>query len=130
MTKLILDGQFVEELLFLYPTLTKVMQDILKIWPVEDLIVTSIWRSEEENKAAGAKTRIHVVGPPYRAIDLRVTNLGEGFQVQAEEIADTINAIWQYDPGRPSLNVVHAKVHGTGPHCHCQVHPNTVRVST
>ncbi len=127
MTQLILNGRQGREILFLHPKLQEVLIDILTIWPVEECVVTSIHRTEKENKAAGARTRIHVVGPPYRAIDLRITNLGNSFQVQAEEIADTINAIWQYDPTRENLNVFYVKPHGSGPHGHCQVHPNTVR---
>ena len=76
MTKLILSGRQGAEILQLHPQLQKVLIDILFIWPVEDCFITSIWRSSQENLDAKAKTKIHVVGPPYRAIDLRVSNLG------------------------------------------------------
>ncbi len=129
MPKLILSGRMGCEILDLHPKLNKILKDILSIWPAEDCVVTSIWRSADENKAAKAKSKIHVVGPPYRAVDLRITNLGAAYQTEAEEIADTINMIWAYDPDRPNYKVVYAKVHGTGPHMHCQVHPNTTRVT-
>lgn len=129
MTNLIVNGRQARELLRLNRKLQRILGEILDIWPVDDCVITCIWRSEEENEAAGAVSKIHVVGPPYRAIDLRITNLGVDYQVPAEEIADTINAIWTYDPTRLTKQVLYAKPHGTGPHIHCQVHPKTVRIN-
>jgi hypothetical protein len=129
MVEIILTGRQGREILELDPNLRKIFLDLLIMWPEEELAVTSIHRTEEENKAAMAKSRIHVVGPPYRAMDIRVRNLGIQFQEKAEDLAKRLNALWQYDPERPTKPVAYAKPHGTGSHLHCQSHPRTVRRS-
>lgn len=129
MTEVILTGRLGREILDLDDNLREILKDLLIMWPAPQLAVTSIHRTEEENKAAMAKSIIHVVGPPYRAIDIRVRNLGEFFQDQAESLAKRLNMLWQYDPTRPNKPVAYAKTHGTGPHIHLQSHPRTVRRS-
>ncbi len=101
------------------PKLQAILVWVTGQWPPADLELTSIHRTNEENQAAGAETEIHVAGPPFRAIDLRAT------QEAAEAIAARVNARWEYDPTRPTMVVAYAKPHGTGPHCHLQVHPRT-----
>ncbi len=90
------------------------------VWPPTDLIVGDIHRTEAENQAAEAKTPIHVVGPPYRAIDVRVINL-ENPQASADAIGARINARYVYDLSRPTMVVAYTVPHGTGPHVHLQV---------
>jgi len=70
---------------------------------------------------------IHVVGPPYRALDGRITNIGDRYQELAEEVADRINRYFIYDGSRPEKRVALAYPHGNGPHIHHQVHPSTKR---
>jgi len=88
------------------------------------VIVTSVHRSKEQNDLAGAKSLIHVVGPPYRAMDISLRGLTGG-QEKAEAICELLNDLWVYDYTRPTKPVAYAKPHGTGPHIHLQVHPNT-----
>lgn len=62
---------------------------------------------------------------PVRAIDLRSwCYVSEGM---AYKIRNWINAVWQYDPARPYLNVAIIHDVGKGIHFHIQVHPNTCR---
>ena len=114
--------------------------------------ITSIYRTPEEEDAIEAKigkktSRIHTVGPPYRAIDVTIAKMGkrppaaglktfgkppaptarESAQEAAEKAASKLNAIWCYNPGYPGMRVAVPDVHGTGPHIHLQVHENTVR---
>ncbi len=89
------------------------------------MLIGDIHRTPEENAAAGAKTQIHVEGPPYRAIDIRVTNLTGDPQAAADSLGAIINAKYEYDPTRPAMVVAYTVPHGTGPHCHLQVHPLT-----
>jgi hypothetical protein len=84
--------------------------------------IVCIWRTEQENEADGAKTTIHCQPAPYRAVDVGAREFD---QTKINEAAAAINALWQYDPARPELLVCFAQPHGTGPHFHCQVHPNT-----
>ncbi len=95
------------------------------IWTPTDMLIGDIHRSKEENDAAGAKTPIHVVGPPYRAIDVRVLNLGRDPQAAADALGARINARYVYDPTRPEMVVAYTVPHGTGPHLHLQVNPRT-----
>ena len=99
------------------------------IWP-EDLgpmEISSVYRTEEENTAAGAKTKIHCT-VPHRALDLAGVGIP---QARMDAIADQAKQHWTYDPSRShlKLSVVYAKPHGTGPHFHLQVHPNTIRIA-
>ena len=118
------------EFVSLDENLKSIFMETVECWPEsEDLVVTCIHRSYAEDDAIGG-SGIHAVGPPYRAIDVRIGNLDADptqAQVKAEEVASTLNNRWAYDPGRLNLMVAVAKPHGTGPHLHLQVHPNTAR---
>jgi hypothetical protein len=59
---------------------------------------------------------------PVRAVDLR-SHIYE----DPEQIAQEINDAWQYDPGRPHMQVCVFHDTGEGPHFHIQTHPNTRR---
>ena len=104
--------------------LRQVVEDLMDVWPAKNMVITSIYRTPEEDAALGA-SGIHSCDP-HRAIDIRITNLSGG-QEKADEVAGVINSIWQYDPNRTNLKVAVSKLHGSGPHLHVQVHPNTIR---
>lgn len=96
------------------------------VWPDgEDLVIGDIHRTDEENVAAEAKTPIHVVGPPFRAIDVRVTQLPGDPQANADAIGAKIRDRYVYDPDRPTMVVAYTQPHGNGPHVHLQSHQNT-----
>lgn len=82
--------------------------------------VTCIFRTKEEDDALEG-TGIHTA---WRAIDIRTRNIDRD---AVQDLTDHINDNWIYDPKRPSLVVLYAKPHGSGPHAHFQVHPNTMR---
>jgi len=109
----------------LHPTLMKILEDLLAAWPGKSMVVTSIYRTREEDKALGG-SGVHAT-TPHRALDIRVRNLSGDFQAKADEVADVINAFWVYDTERPTKHVAISKVHGSGPHIHVQVHPRTQR---
>ncbi len=94
--------------------------------PSVRLWISSIHRTDVENKAAGAKSRIHVVGPPYRSVDGGWVDMT---QAEVDKVCDEVNSRYRYDPNRPRLNVAYGKQHGTGLHIHYQVHPNTIRIT-
>lgn len=112
------------EFILCHPMLQAILLYAADSWPPENMIVGDIYRTEEEEKAAGGKSGIHRQGPPYRAIDLRVRNL-ENPQQAAEAIAARVNAKYIYDPTRPEKVVAYAAPHGTGPHIHLQTCPRT-----
>jgi len=85
---------------------------------------TSIYRTPEENRKAEAKTAIHTL---WRAIDIGAIEVDRS-TIQA--ITDYVNNRWIYDPERPNLPVCYSAPHGSGPHCHYQVHKNTQRRTT
>lgn len=124
-TRICLKQSQLQNLSSLHPTLLRVLNDAMDCWPGKHMVITSIYRSKEEDKALGA-SGIHST-KPHRAIDIRVKNLVGDFQAKADEVADVINTIWAYDPSRPNLHVAIAKLHGSGPHLHLQVHPRTKR---
>jgi hypothetical protein len=103
-------------------TLQMILLDVAAVWPGGPMEVTSIYRTAEEEMAANGKTGIHCAGPPYRAIDFRITGIG---QVATDEVSAKINAKWQYDPARPQMVVAYSAPHGSGPHLHLQCHPST-----
>lgn len=111
--------------------LQRVLHEIGKDWPSRFMYLSRIWSTEDENEAAGARTLIHTVGPPYRAADVSGKNLTGGVDERWElcgAIAKRVNRRWAYDPNRPGrFSVAYAKPHGSGPHIHLQVHPNTRR---
>jgi hypothetical protein len=112
------------EMLSLDPNLLAIFSHLVNLWVDGTIEITSVHRTREQNKRAGAKTLIHVVGPPYRAMDISIRTLTGG-QEKAQAICDLLNDLWAYDPFRPDKPVAYCKPHGTGPHIHIQVHPNT-----
>lgn len=90
--------------------------------PTKPARVTCIFRTQAEEIAAGGKTGIHTLSPPYRAIDFGAR---EFTQAQIDAAAEKLNADWIYDPARPGKLVCFAAPHGDGPHFHLQVHPST-----
>lgn len=106
------------------------LRDALDSWPEAFARIVSIHRTDAENKAAGAKSEIHVVGPPYRALDLGAPLVPGGTPddrwAAVAAIAEPLNSLWVYDPSRPSMLCAYADPHGTGPHLHLQVHPATI----
>ena len=102
-----------------------------RTWPAKvPFVATDIRRTLQENRAAKAKTRIHVTpsGKRHRAVDARARTM---FESKAKEIARKINRLWIYDPTRPRLRVcfVHKDPRSGVLHFHFQVHPRTVRRS-
>lgn len=125
MTSITMTSKQLREFISIHPTLGKVFWTLLNLWPDEFLLVTSIARTWRQDKEIGG-SGVHASGPPWRAMDISIRTLTGG-QAKAETLAERINEIWAYDPNRPHLNVCVAKPHGTGPHIHLQVHPNTRR---
>ena len=127
----ILSGRLGQEVFYLHSTLLRIMAEtILPKWPKAELVVTSIHRTPAENTAAGAKSEIHVVGPPYRALDIRIRNLAdtlEESQHACETFCTEVNNEWVYDPARPKMVVAYGQVHGSGPHAHIQCCSATTR---
>jgi len=112
----------------LHPALTAVLRDLLPLWPKDTLRITSIYRTPGEDAALGA-SGIHTT-TPHRALDASITALGSTVEERwrrARAVATQLNALWVYDPNRPTLKVCVAQPHGTGPHLHVQVHPRTRR---
>ncbi len=85
-----------------------------------DLFVTCILRTREEDKELEG-SGIHCEG---RAIDIRTKDIDRD---AVQDLTDYLNDTWAYDPKRPRLVVAISKPHGSGPHLHIQVHPNTKR---
>ena len=106
----------------LHPTLEDVLQDLLHFWPTEiPFVITDIGRTHEEDDALNA-SGIHSAGPPWRALDFRTRTVADDL---ITSIAEDINDRWIYDPSRPGKKVLFHLPHGTGPHGHLQVHPET-----
>lgn len=80
--------------------------------------LTSIYRTPQEDAALDA-SGIHT---EWRAMDVRTRGRSAA---AVADVAHYANANWIYDPARPHLNVCVVEAHGTGPHAHFQVHPNT-----
>ena len=125
MVDVILSGRCGREVLSLADPLPRIITvSVIPRWPVGDMVITCIYRTEEEDDALGA-SGIHATIPP-RAIDIRIRNLAvdpQKAQEKADEIAAEVNKEWLYDPTRLRLKVAVAKQHGTGPHLHLQVFP-------
>lgn len=136
----------------LEPNLQAVFLDVLGFWPLKFMEVTRLISTPEEETAIRRRiaegkglddsdpdvlrkqtSGIHVVpwaGSKGRSGDVRVWPLGRpghSMREEMERIAGSVNGLWSYDPNRPGKLVVYAKPHGTGPHLHLQVHPNTIR---
>lgn len=98
----------------------------LDAWPIGQAVVTSLHRTAEEDARLGG-SGVHVAGPPWRAVDM----IGRGMGwPEYLEVAERLNADWVYNPTAPEKQVAVAQTHGTGPHLHLQVHPQTVRRET
>lgn len=82
--------------------------------------LTSIYRTEAEDAALNA-SGIHVY---WRAVDVRIKGRP---QTQIDAVANYINSRYVYNPDKPARKVCFKEAHGTGPHAHFQVHPNTKR---
>ena len=104
-------------------TLLDVFWDLLRIWPIDEIYIVSIDRTKKEDNDLGG-SGVHADGPPWRAIDVRITTLPD-YQLLADKLCENLNSRWVYDPGRPTMPVAYCRLHGTGPHIHLQVHPNT-----
>ena len=107
-------------------TLKQIFNDLMDIWPIDEIYITCIYRTPEEDKklhASGVHATI-----PHRAIDVRITTLPGDYQLLANKISNDLNARWSYDFTRPRLKVAYTKPHGTGPHIHLQVHYQTRRI--
>ncbi len=130
MTSLVLTPRTTREFPGCHPMLVEVILTALGIWETRYCFCGSIHRSVTENDRAGAKSTIHVVGPPYRAADLSGRNLARdvGARWKACQLrAAVLNKIFEYDHERPNIPVAYGDPHGSAPHCHLQVHPNTRR---
>ena len=82
--------------------------------------VTSILRTVKEDAELGG-TGVHCLG---RAIDIRTRGIAQEW---VDSVTARVNGIWTYDPERPDKPVAYVKQHGTGPHLHLQVHPQTTK---
>jgi len=113
------------EFLLCEPRLQGILVWLASQWPPAEMIVGNIYRTATEEAAAGGVSGIHMAGPPYRAIDVRVTNLPGDPQQAADNIGALVNAKYIYDPARPTKLVAFTQQHGSGPHVHLQVHAAT-----
>lgn len=137
MTNLCLTPRTAREWHAVHPMLVEVVTVALVIWQKPSCFCKSIYRSPAENRAAKAKSEIHVAGPPWRAADLSGRNLAVSTAEQWRECrlrADVLNKTFKYDYKRPTagrgggeIPVAYADPHGTAPHVHCQVHERTRR---
>lgn len=110
----------------LHPTLRELLDDfackaVAAAW--KKIVVTSIYRTVEENRAARATTLVHCQ-TPHRAIDIRIRDVPAAI---VASVGQSLVDEWEYDRRQPRLNVALWKLHGSGPHLHLQVHPNTRR---
>lgn len=111
------------------PILYNVFSDAVAIAPglQWDLRVTSLWRTkQEDDKLRGSG--IHVL---WRAIDWATGGVP---LATVQNMAILLTQRWMYDPARrdpitgaEAHPLCYTAGHGTGPHFHLQVHPNTVR---
>jgi hypothetical protein len=109
--------------------LQEILAYVVSIWPATDILIGDIHRTEEEELAANGKSGIHMTGPPYRAIDVKVHNLLGSGQEWADTLGAKVNARYIYDPARPAMVVAYTAPHGTGPHLHLQVCAGTTRTT-
>lgn len=113
----------------IHPKLEQVFFTLANLWPADTLKITSLNRTHMHDKVLGG-SGVHAVGPPWRAVDISIRTLDPNIanaQIEAERLTVVVNDIWVYDSTRPHLKVAIANPHGTGPHIHLQVHPNTKR---
>lgn len=127
-TRIVLSQRQAFELTQADHRLVDLLLDCAKAWPEPTMEVSCIGRTEDEEVAALAKTRVHSDGPPWRACDVRVRTLGPTDeytledQAQADMVCSRLNAAWSYDSARPHLQVAFGLMHGSGPHLHLQIH--------
>lgn len=120
------DSRLLREATTRHPILIDVMHDldlIAEKYGWNRVVVTSIFRTFAENRAAKAQTLIHCQ-TPHRAADLRIRDVNPDIVTR---VGTELNRRWLYSLIRPELNVALWKLHGTGPHLHVQVHPYTRR---
>lgn len=116
-----------------WPQVFPLLQEIVRwvhtqCWPIDKrFVITSIARTLAENARAGAKTLIHVVGPPWRAVDVSARDIE---QATVSMVAALVNRRWTYDPDRPKIPICYSDPHGTGPHLHFQVMPGKTQLSS
>ena len=109
----------------LRPPMRRVLQDAFAAWPYPICTIPdgSVYRPFAEEKAKG-RSGVHGTDDldhgGHRAVDIPTADWPI-----AAKIAVYVNARWVYDPSRPGKTVAYADAHGTAPHCHLQVHPNT-----
>jgi len=115
------------ELTRIWPVLSEVLHDALDAYPFDELFIPnhSIYRpfqAELQKSRSGYHGMDDLDNDGHRCIDIPTPT----WEI-AEDMAAVINPKWIYDPDRRLKLVAYAAKHGTGPHCHLQVHPNTVR---
>lgn len=127
---LVINGRNMYAFLESNSKLQQVLKDLLNIWPSTYMYITSLDRTKEEDERLNA-SGVHSDGPPWRAVDIRISNLATSSyedQLTATSLCDILNNKWEYDFDRPGrYNVAYCKPHGSGPHIHIQVHNNTRR---
>lgn len=87
------------------------MDAIAQLWGIEDLVITSIVRSDEST---------HNQQKPYRFVDVRSKNFPEK---RAQELRQIINLFYPYglnSKGKPTDTIIDLD-HGTEQHYHVQV---------
>lgn len=94
------------------PNLIHILEDFLDI--VDEAVITEAWRSG---------SGVHSV-LPCRGIILRSWMYTAD---ELNEIAETINALWTYDPGRLDLRCLVVVSDGKGYYIHIQSHPQTIK---
>lgn len=91
------------------------------------LVLTCVWRSKaEDRKLKGSG--IHCA---WRAVDWRTRDVPDGL---VRDLRRGLDERWVYDPtridpetGQSTYPLCYIRPHGTGPHFHLQVHPETSR---
>ena len=132
------------------PLLREILDDLAREWWGEILRLTDLGRTWAEEKAIRLKiarmkgldhedpsvlkkqtSGIHAAKSVrgWRAADVGVRSLGSGPErvARLQGAAERVNSLYQYDPRKPSRNVVAVYPHGTGPHAHVQVRHNSRR---
>jgi len=113
-----------EEFLSIHPMTLAIMDFASeKAWDLSKdfLFLTSIVR---EQKITPNDTH-YLQPPPYRFVDAAI--LRKGGIEKTEELRTEINSHYCYDPKRMELDVIPILDHGTAPHLHFQVCPETIQ---
>jgi len=79
-------------------------------------VVTCIYRTTDENRRAGGRAEsLHILGPPFRALDLRTRGL-----LQTNHVTDLKQ--WWYGQGFPvGFDFVDETAKKAGPHIHVEM---------